>query len=182
MVRLQLLASVGNAVVSGTVPSSVCCRASSATASPILLRTDVSCSLPRHCSMRERMASRSGWLSVRKASAVCPLALLHGFEDCRLKRTAANVRVWQGGQRGVRADIRTACSQSSPGRSQSAQKGPSAAHLAFGRTIHRSAAARQPSAPHCLATGGPAAGWSGLRVRSRGGWPCCRSVSSCLSS
>lgn len=100
MPRLQSLASFGRAMVSETVPSSVCWRANSATASPILLRTDVSCSLPRHCSMRERMASRSGWLSVRKASAVCPLALLDGFEDCRLKRTAANVRVWQNSQLG----------------------------------------------------------------------------------
>lgn len=48
--------------------------------------------------MRARMASRSGGASVRKASAVWPLAPLRGLEDWRRKRTAAKVRVWRAGQ------------------------------------------------------------------------------------
>jgi hypothetical protein len=74
-------------------PSSVCCRANSATASPTLLRTELSVSLARQVSNFARIASRSGSPRVRKRSCVWPLAALRGFEDWRLKMTAANVRV-----------------------------------------------------------------------------------------
>jgi hypothetical protein len=74
-------------------PSSVCWRASSATASPILPRTELSVSLARQESSLARIASRSGALRVRKRSTVPPEAAFRGFEDWRLKMTAANVRV-----------------------------------------------------------------------------------------
>jgi hypothetical protein len=76
------------------LPSSVCWRASSATASPTLLRTELSVSLVRHPSSFARIASRSASLRVRKRSAVWPEADFRGFEDWRLKMTAANVRVY----------------------------------------------------------------------------------------
>jgi len=76
------------------LPSSVCWRASSATASPTFVRTDVSVSLARHWRSFARMASRSAGLSVRNRSAVWPEAALRGFDDCRLKMTAAKVRVY----------------------------------------------------------------------------------------
>lgn len=75
------------------LPSSVCCLASSATASPTLERTELSASLARHCSSFPRIASRSGAWRVRKRSTVCPEAFLRGLEDWRLKITAAKVRV-----------------------------------------------------------------------------------------
>jgi hypothetical protein len=76
------------------LPSSVCCRASSATASPTLLRTELSVSLARQCRSFARIASRSAGLRVRKRSAVWPEDAFRGLEDCRLKMTAANVRVY----------------------------------------------------------------------------------------
>ena len=77
------------------VPSSVCWRASSATASPTLARTDASVSLARQLSSLARMASRSAGLRVRKRSAVWPEGAFRGFDDCRRKMTAANVRVYK---------------------------------------------------------------------------------------
>ena len=75
------------------VPSSVCWRASSATASPTLLRTELSGSLLRHWSSFARIASRSAGLRVKKRSAVWLEGVFRGLEDWRLKMTAANVRV-----------------------------------------------------------------------------------------
>jgi hypothetical protein len=61
--------------------SSVCCRASSATASPTLLLTDVSCSVARHSSNFARMAFRSASGRVKKRSCVSPERDFRGFED-----------------------------------------------------------------------------------------------------
>jgi hypothetical protein len=139
------------------LPSSVCCRASSATASPTLLRTELSVSLVRQPSSFARMASRSASLSVRKRSAVWPEADFRGFDDWRLKMTAANVRVYSRVSFLLQA---LACYiRSLPRylvRVQSARRGPSRAHRASGRPIPRSTAARPSSAAHCPAIGGPA--------------------------
>ena len=111
------------------VPSSVCWRASSATASPTLPLTEASASLARHCSSFARMASRSAGWRVRNRSAVWPEGVLRGLDDWRLKMTAAKVRVccsasaWRRGGGGA-AHPRQSGIPTCPGPALSAPRGP----------------------------------------------------------
>lgn len=82
--------------------SSVCCRASSATASAILALTVATVSEAKHCSNFARIASRSACCRVRNRSAVLPFSNLRGFEDWRRKMTAANDRVCERLRQNVR--------------------------------------------------------------------------------
>ena len=80
-------------IVWGELLSSVCCLASSATASAILALTVETVSEAKHCSNLARIASRSAGCRVRNRSTVFPCSVLRGFEDWRRKMTAANDRV-----------------------------------------------------------------------------------------
>jgi hypothetical protein len=80
-------------IIWGELLSSVCCRASSATASAILALTLATVSEAKHCSNLARIASRSAGCRVRNRSMAFPFSVLRGFEDWRRKMTAANDRV-----------------------------------------------------------------------------------------
>lgn len=87
-----------------TLPSSVYCLASSATASPILFLTAELCSPSRHCSILARMALRCGSGSVRNSSLVWSVAGSFRFlTEMRLNNTEANERVCEQSQPGLQS-------------------------------------------------------------------------------
>jgi hypothetical protein len=76
------------------VPLSVYCRATSATASPIFLRTSVTDSVVRQVTSFSRITTRCSLGKVKKTSLASPVAgSLRVLVAILRKRTAANARV-----------------------------------------------------------------------------------------